>query len=323
MRILWQKHNDKKKYDITEFISTVTWSGSATQASRSLQVSVLYSPLDKNIQDLNIKMGDRLILSDDGKVLINSMVYSRERTSEQGTITYSGYDDFNHLLKSNATYVFKKTTPENIVEKLCKDFQIDTGDIEKTKVPIAKLLIEGDNIYNIIMKAYSRAYKAKGIKYMPIMYGTKLYVIRKGQKIKDFNLSDTLNITSSSYSESIDSIINKVKIYNDKKEQKGVVTEETSVKKYGIFQESYTIEDGVNSVTAAKNMLVKEEKTASVEALGHTSCISGYAVDISDSITGLKKEFWIENDTHTWSGGTYTMSLELAFKNVMDVQEES
>ena len=34
------------------------------------------------------------------------------------------------------------------------------------------------------------------------------------------------------------------------------------------------------------------------------------------------QKFWIENGTHTWENGTYTMSLELAFKYVLDMQEE-
>lgn len=321
MKVQWVNHKNKIE-DITNYISSVTWTGSATQASRSLQISVLYSPLDKNIKDLDIKMGDRLILYEDGKLLINAMVYSRERVSEQGTITYSGYDEFNRLLKSNGSYNFKNTTPGKIANKICNDLQIETGEIEEPNVPIPKLLIESDNYYNILMKAYTKAYKSLGVKYMPLMYNKKLYIKKKGELIKDFILKDDVNITSSSYSESIDSIINKVKIYKENGKQAGEVNNENSINLYGIFQDIYSVEEGVNPITIAKNMLVGEEKTASLEALGHTSCISGFGVRIKDSITGLVGVFWIENDCHTWSNGAYTMSLDLAFKNVMDIQED-
>jgi hypothetical protein len=321
MKIKWIKHSSSTVYDITNYVSTVTWSGSVTQASRSLQISVLYSPLDQNIQDLNIKMGDRLILKDEDKILINVMVYSRERGSEQGTVTYSGYDEFNRLLKCNATYSFKNTTPEKIARSVCNDLKLEIGSIIETKVPIKKMLIDGDNYYNIIMRAYTKAYHATGKKYMPFMYNKKVYVMEKGKVIEDFYLDDSVNITSSSYSESIDSMINKVKIYNDKGKQIGEVKDENAVKLYGVFQDIYTREDGVDYKKAAKNMLVSTEKTASVEAVGNISCISGYAINIKDSISKLTGIFWIENDTHTWSNGNYTMSLDLAFKNIMDLQE--
>ena len=56
--------------------------------------------------------------------------------------------------------------------------------------------------------------------------------------------------------------------------------------------------------------------------IGDCRCISGLGVIIEDSRTGLKGKFWIENDSHEWSGGLYTTKLELAFKNIMDIQEE-
>jgi hypothetical protein len=250
------------------------------------------------------------------------MVYNRERVSEQGTISYSALDDLNRLLRSNGTYKFKKTTPENIVKAICKDLNIDMGTVAVTNVPIKKLIVEGENYYNIIMKAYTKAYRFSGKKYMPFMYNRKLYIIEKGQIISDFYLSDRINITSSNYSESIDSIVNKVKIFNDKGEQKGLVKDKDSISLYGIFQDVYSMEEDVNATVAAKSMLVGAEKTASIEALGNTSCISGYGVRIYDHITKLTGKFWIENDTHSWSDGNYTMNLELAFKNIMDIQED-
>lgn len=322
MKIVWSKESTGTKYNITDYVSTVTWSGSVTQASRALEVTVLYSPLDDNIADLDIKMGDHLLLYEDNKLLINAMVYSRERVSEQGTVNYSGYDELNRLLKSNFTYNFKNKTPESIARMICNNLKLDIGSIEETKVPIKKLVADGENYYNIIMKAYTKAYHASGKKYMPFMYNNKIYIIEKGEVISDFYLDDKVNITSSSYSESIDSMVNKVKIYSEKGKQVGEVTDDKAIKLYGVFQDVYTKEQGVNAKIAAKSMLVVPEKTASIEALGNIACISGYGITIKDSITGLKGKFWIENDNHSWSNGAYTMSLELAFKNTMDEQED-
>lgn len=322
MRVNWIDKLQNKTYDITEFVSSVTWGGSVSQASRSLEVSLVYSPFDKNIKDPSIKQGDRLKLYEDGKLLINAMVYTRGRASEQGTITYTGYDELNRLLRSNGTYKFKNTTPERIVTIVCNDLKVNTGTIAETKVPIKKMLVDGESYYNIIMKAYTKAYQSTGKKYMLFMYDEKLYVLEKGEVISGFYLEDDVNITASSYSESIENIVNKVKIYDDNGKQIGEVKNSDSIGLYGIFQDVYTKEEGVNSTTAANNMLSGIEKTASVEGIGNISCISGYGVKIKDSITGLTGKFWIDNDSHTWENGIHTMSLELTYKNLMDVQED-
>ncbi|BCK01406.1 XkdQ/YqbQ family protein [Anaerocolumna chitinilytica] len=322
MIVKWLKQSNSEEYDISDFVSTITWSGSVGQASRQLEITVIYSPIEKNIQEINISIGDRLkLLTDGGALLIDTMVYSRERKSEQGTVQYSSYDDLNRLLKSSGTYIFKNTTPEAIVRTVCNDLQVGIGRLVETKVPVKKMLVDSENIYNIIMKAYTKAYQSTGKKYMPLMIGRKLNVIEKGDIVTGFLLQDDYNITSSSYSESLDSMINKVRIYNDKGNQIGEVKTDEWINKYGIFQGAYTKEDGVNQTTAAKNMLTGINQEASIEALGNTACISGYGVQIRDSLTGLWGKFWIDTDTHTWQNGVYTMSLDLTFKNLMDIQE--
>lgn len=209
MKIVWDKNNQKK--DITNFITTITWSGSVNQASRQLEIGVLYTPIDKNLSNININIGDRIIFySDNNKLLINAMVYTRERLSEQGTVSYSCYDELNRLCKSNGTYSFKNTTPERITKKICADLKLDTTNIVETKVNISKLLIDGESYYTILMKAYTKAHKASGKKYMPLMINKKLSVIEKGQIVESFVLEDKVNITSSSYSESLENMINKV-----------------------------------------------------------------------------------------------------------------
>ncbi len=324
MKIKWIKHSNNKTCDITEFVSMTTWSGSVSQAARSLEIAVLYSPLDRNIQEINIALGDRLKLySDDNDLLIDAMVYNRERISEQGTITYSGYDELNRLLKSDGTYNFKNTTPEKITKKVCNDLKVDTGNIASTNVNIKSLLADSMNYYDIIMTAYTKAHKMNGKKYMPFASGKKVSVIEKGTIVKNFSLNDKINITGSSYSESLDSMINKVKIYDDKGKQIGEVKNDGWINAYGIFQSSYTKEEDVIASKAAKNMLTGIDKTASVDALGNIYCISGFGVKLKDSLTGLTGVFWIDSDSHTWENGNHTMSLELAFKNIMDEKEDS
>lgn len=307
--------------DITEYVEKITWSGSGKQAGRTLEITVLYAPNDPNIKTPNIKPGDTLkLLTDDRKLLIQAMVYNRGRQSKAGTITYKAFDGLNRLVRNKGTYNFKNTTAEKITALVCKDINMQAGNIINTNVPIASLLVEGESFYNIIMKAYTRAYLVNGRKYMPIMTGKELNVIEKGQIVDGFVLSDDSNITDSSYEETIDGVVNKIRIYDDNGKQIGEVKDADSIEKYGIFQDVYNKQEGENATVAAKEMLSGSEQTASVSALGNVECISGFGVKIKDSATGLVGIFWIENDTHTWSNGIHTMNLNIAFNNLMDVQ---
>lgn len=55
MKIMW---NDAK---ITGYVTSVTWAGSAKQAARTVAFSVAYSPNDKNVKTLGIKLGDKIV----------------------------------------------------------------------------------------------------------------------------------------------------------------------------------------------------------------------------------------------------------------------
>lgn len=154
------------------------------------------------------------------------------------------------------------------------------------------------------------------------MEGKKLTVKVKGTIVKNFVLADEYNITNTKYEETIDSMVNVVKIYDENKKQVGEVKNGNWIDKYGIYQQIYTKEKGINAETAAKNMLSGVEKKVTLDGInGDLSCIAGNGVEVYDKATGLNGVFWIDSDTHTWENGTHIMSLELNFKNIMDSKE--
>lgn len=204
----------------------------------------------------------------------------------------------------------------------CADFEIDTGTVVETKATIKKMIIDGSSIYDIIMMAYTKAARQTGKKYICRMEGKKLTVKVKGTIVKNFVLADEYNITNTKYEETIDSMVNVVKIYDENKKQVGEVKNGNWIDKYGIYQQIYTKEKGINAETAAKNMLSGVEKKVTLDGInGDLSCIAGNGVEVYDKATGLNGVFWIDSDTHTWENGTHIMSLELNFKNIMDSKE--
>lgn len=319
MKIMW---NDAK---ITGYVTSVTWAGSAKQAARTVVFSVAYSPNDKNVKTLGIKLGDKIVFypgyPDDKKTKFVGIITQRERKSEMGELQYTATDGMMHLLRSSGTYRFANKTPEKIAQMVCRDVKVKTGSIAKTKMPIAKIFFQERPYYEIIMAAYTKAYRKNKKKYIAQMNGDKLEVIQKGNVIPNFHIRQGERITESSYTEDLDSMVNRVYIYDSNNNKIGSVSNSNWIKKYGIFQNAISVDSG-NGKTEAKAELQGINKTANLTMIGDCRCVSGLGVIIEDSRTGLKGKFWIENDSHEWNGGVYTTTLELAFKNVMDIQEE-
>lgn len=319
MKIMW---NDAK---ITGYVTSVTWAGSAKQAARTVAFSVAYSPNDKNVKTLGIKLGDKIVFypgyPDDKKTKFVGIITQRERKSEMGELQYTATDGMMHLLRSSGTYRFANKTPEKIAQMVCRDVKVKTGSIAKTKMPIAKIFFQERPYYEIIMAAYTKAYRKNKKKYIAQMNGDKLEVIQKGKVIPNFHIRQGERITESSYTEDLDSMVNRVYIYDSNNNKIGSVSNSNWIKKYGIFQNAISVDSG-NGKTEAKAELQGINKTANLTMIGDCRCVSGLGVIIEDSRTGLKGKFWIENDSHEWNGGVYTTTLELAFKNIMDIQEE-
>lgn len=326
MKIEWIRRSGDYVYttDITEAVGSVSWGGSVSQAARTAEVTVLNASDDENIDKLklNIGAGDTIKLYENEENIFIGEVQTAEKISQCGTVTYSCMDLLVHLLKSTGIYNFKNTTAEDITKKVCADFEIETGEIAASKAPIKKLIIDGSTIYDIIMQAYTKASKQTGDIYICRMIGSKLSIEVKGTEIESFVLAEEYNITNSTYQETIENMVNVVKIYDDKGKQIGEVKQDEWIQKYGVYQQIYIKEKGINETTAATNMFIGIEKKISLDGLnGVLNCIAGNSVEVQDKATGLDGIFWIDADTHTWENGTHIMNLDLNFKNLMDEKE--
>lgn len=318
MRLFW------KGNDITNSTTTVTWEGSARQAARTITFGVAYSPEDPRVKPLDIQNGDEIFFYPgwpyNKTVVFAGKVTARERKGEAGELSYTAKDGMHHLLESRGTYRFENKTPEKIASVACKDVQVPVGSLAKTKVPIPKIFFEDRPYYEIIMAAYTEAHKRNKKKYIAQMNGAKLDVIEKGKVIPDFHLKQGEWITASSYAETTEGMVNRVAIYNAAHEKIGSMENKEWVKKYGIFQSTVTAEEG-NGAIEAKAELKGIDKQAGVECIGDIRCVSGRGVKVQDERSGLTGLFWIENDSHTWQGQFHSMSLTLAFQNLMDTYE--
>lgn len=311
-----------KNTDITSYVSSMSWGGSRSEVARKLELKIVNAPLDTNITPLTIKLADPVYLfEDDGTTeLFRGFIVEREASSTQGVVTYVAYDLLFYTLKSKATYNFSKKTAETITKMVCDDMKIPTGSLASTGIS-QKLIVQGKSIYEIIMQAYTQAHQQNGKQYKVTAKKGLLNVDEIGSVICKNEITDDSNIISSQYKETITNMVNKVRIYDSEGKQTGVVQNDSDVKNYGVFQQTYTKEKGKDATTTAKSMFKGVEKTFTLTCVNNNEAVTGAGAVIRDSITGLKGLVWIDADTHSWSNGVATMSLTVTLKKMMDTKE--
>lgn len=311
-----------KDTDITEYVSSMSWGGSRSEVARKLELKVVNAPLDKNITPLKIGLADPIYLfEDDGKTeLFRGFVVEREASSVTGTVTYTAYDLLYYMIKSSATYNFSSKTAEAITQMVCDDMEIPVGNLASTGIS-QKLIVQNTSIYEIIMRAYTQAYQQNGVSYRVNAKKGYLNVEEMGKVVCEIELTEDTNITSSNYKETLANMVNKVRIYDGEGNPAGVVQNDADVKAYGIFQQTYTKEEGKDPTTTAKSMFNGVEKTFTLECVNCNGAVTGAGAVVRDSSTGLSGVVWIDADTHTWQNGVATMSLIVTLKQMMDTKE--
>ncbi|WP_315114219.1 terminase [Clostridium intestinale] len=330
---LYKDFSSYFKSNITELVQDISISGSKGEAARKAEITLLHSIFDKNHDNVPLNTGAKIWIVLDGKEIFKGIVWEREiNSSKQLTIT--AYDYLIYLLKSSVTYNFQNILVEDGVKKIISDLGIPYKNIEATGVRVDRL-IQDATAYDAIMELYTQASKVNGYQYMPICEDTEVSVMKKGTVLSDYLLvsrdsfkSETNegNIINTSYKDSMENMVNVVKIYGDEGSYIDKVEDSSLFEYYGVIQKVYQKEEDKNPITVAKNMLHGIDNELTVEALGNWSCRTGYAVATEIFyIDNLKKGIlYIDGDSHTWDVGTnkYTMTLNLSYKNEMDSREE-
>lgn len=315
IKLICQKVNGEK-LDITNLLINVTWSGDYKSCARKLELSLISSPMDKNIPKVDIPIMSIISFYEDDNELFRGFVYEREKSSDNA-MSFLCYDYCAKLNDIKVSKNIKNQTASTIYNNFLTEYGLNKGDIIQANTGVTKVFL-GVTAYDMIMTAYTEEAKNTGKKYMLYSRGNKFYASEKGIVKLKLSFEEGKNILSSSFKESVSNMVNKVLIVDENGNKVSEVKNEEWHKAYGLFQDVYKQQEGKDSNAEAKAMLKDIEQTCSLTGFGDTTCITGYGVQVKDTHTGLVGLFYIDSDTHTWEGGNYTIDLELNFKNIMN-----
>ena len=289
----------------------VIWSGAIHGTARKLEVEYL--------GDIITNIGDEITFSYEDEKMFYGKVFQHSSKGETEIKSFYAYDNSIYLNKNNFVKNFFKKKPSEILKEICGELNLKVGKIPKDEVTCTYPAIDRSG-YEIILNAYTIQHRKNKKIYSIVSNDQAIDIVEQGT-YTDVLLTSADNISTSSYEESIENMINQIVIYkveNEKQQILNKVENAEDKKKFGLFQQVMQYEKDVDNISNAKDMLKSVEKSARIYCLGNILIQAGYNIGIQEPHTGLVGSFLVKSDTHIFEGETHFCNIELAFENVMD-----
>lgn len=304
--------------DMTQLAVQVSASGSKGECARTLTASIAQSPTDPNVPVVNIKNGDTVQFDSDGHSFFGTVV-SLSRSTASAKVDITAKDGGVRIKNNKISYKIKNQSPEVAAALLCAEYGVPAGSFAPTGYRFSRNYV-GVSLYDAIMTGYTLAAAESGKKYYMHFNGSSICVSERGTEIAA-NIAAGSNLMEASYSESIENMVNQVDIYDEDGKLLRSVTGDLS---YGVIGREYMALSGDEDAVAKAEEMIRSRgvtRKGTVQNLGNPLCVTGRAVLIQESFTGLYGLFYIDSDTHTWKNGVYTNKLVLAWENTMTEKE--
>ena len=301
--------------DVTQLVQTVTWSGSDSQTARELSAS-LAVPKDGSVTPPELVEGSQLTLRREGAQLFAGPLLSVTTSSQSSVVDLSALDRGRYLVGSEGWYQFAGVPPETAVAAICRDYSIPVAALAQTGLAVSRKF-PGVALDKIIKSLYALAAQKNGKRYLARFTGTGALEVVEKPSAATLEIKSTMGVTNTW---DISNLQNSVAIRTDTGALVRRVEDAPSITLNGRLEHVLIQRDGEDAGAEAKAWLADHglQQNLTVETLGDARLISGNAVKLRDTGSGVSGLFWIESDTHTWKNGQYYSKVKLNFRNLAD-----
>ncbi|WP_368653771.1 phage portal protein [Ornithinibacillus sp. 4-3] len=304
---------------------SITWTGQRYKAARKIMANVLYT--DKGgLQYTKVEEGNTVLFKWKGKELFRGTVFSKNK-SKSGLLNLVAYDMLHFLLVNKDVYVFNKRRADQIITRICRDFQIPYASIANTGTVLNEIHTNEMTLYDMALSAIINTEKQSGIRYNLLSEKGKLILEEQKIPSDQWVLETGVNLIDYNYSTSIEETATQVKLVSgDEKTPISVtVTDSDGQKKFGVLQHFEKVTDQLNraQMTSRANTLLNQKKGIQKEldttSLGIPEIISGKPIYVIENEIGVKGTHYVDEDTHTFKGEHHEMQLKLITRNTRAV----
>lgn len=315
-------------YDVTQLVEQVKWKGRKGSSARTLAVTLIDDDGYKHARsEIDVEQGHQCIFSYDGAELFRGIIMSQTQTNRK-RMQFTAYDNGIYLANNKDTFTYENKTASDVFRDCCTRFGLPMGEVAKCSYKIPELTKSKTTAFDAIADALSLDFDATGIRHYVASSKGKLSLLTRRENIMQWVIEVGQNITTYSYTRSIEDIKTRVKMVS----KEGTAIAEKSnaglEKRIGVFQE---IDQPDESLTTAQvNDLIASileekstpERTLNIEAIGIAEVISGIGVYIIIPELGLSRTFYVDEDTHTFEDNKHIMTLKLNYANDLAKEEK-
>lgn len=308
-------------YDVSNMFEEITWSGRKGAAPRSVSITLMdddgYNHSRVTVDCAN---GDQCVFYEGGKELFRGIITSHKQSNSK-KLVIKAYDNAYYLANNKDSFCYTNKTATDIFND-CMSRLGMTGNAVDTSYVIPELPKAKTTYYDVMLDALSTTYKATGERYYISSENGTIYLRKRVENAMQWVLeagSSQSNLTSYEYSKSIEKIRTRVRLLS---KEDAIVYEKANTElesKIGTFMEVKSVDD---SYTAAQMQELVEsifdekgtpEQSLKVSGMGVSEAVSGKCVYVIIPHLGLKRSFFIDEDTHKYTRESHTMTLKLNF----------
>ncbi len=268
---------------------------------------------------LDIREGNAVQLSVDGKPLFFGYIFTRER-GKSPIVKVTAYDQLRYL-KNKDTVVYEGKTASQLLRMLAEDFRLNLGTVEDTGYTIESRVEENQTLFDMIQNALDETLTATGKLYVLYDDVGKL-CLRNMENLKSQLLIDENGARDFSYSISIDrQTYDKIKLAydNEKTGKRDVYIAQSgeSINRWGVLQyfESLKSPTGAQAkADALLNLYNRETRTLDLkDVLGDSAVRAGSAVGLYLSLGDMTVNRYLvaEKVKHKFSDNQHLMDVTL------------
>lgn len=270
------------------------------------------------VDGMAFQEGDPVCFYYDNKKVFMGYVFTKKR-DKQHHIEVTCYDQLRYF-KNKYTYVFETKTATQIIQSLCKDFNLSTGTFDDTVYPIGALVEENKSAIDIVLEVLEDTLKNTGNMFVLYDDFGKLTLKNVENMISTTLIfedsAENFDYTSSIDEETYNSIVlyyktedGPIKVYT--------ASSQDTINKWGTlryFEELKNPKIGASKAQSLLKLYNKKTRSLQVkEAFGDVAVRGGTLIPVRLDLGDIQANNYmlVEKVTHKFKKDQYTMDLTL------------
>lgn len=302
--------------DVTRLVQSLTWSGSLRQTARQLSARLVV-PRDGGVEPPALVEGAALTLQAEDKTLFTGQLLTATTSTQSSVVDLGSLDGGRFLAGNQGWYRFDNTAPESAAARVSADFGVRTGRLARTGVPLSRKF-PGIALDKLIATLYSLAGERTGKRYLLRFTGEGALEVVEKAEAASLEIVRTMGVANTW---DLSGLCNSVAIYTKEGALVRRMGDSASQALNGRLEHVITQKDGEDAGPEARAWLADHglQQTVTVEVLEPPeSLITGEAVVLRDTGSGVSGLFWVDSDVHTWKNGLHTGKFKLNFRSLMN-----